>query len=130
MLHDKNHRKILIVDDDGSLRKLLLVTLGYGRYKLYFAVNGAEALKLAEEHEPEVIVLDIRMPGDINGLEVCRRIKEHPKLKDTYIVLLTALAKEADREAGMAAHADAYVVKPFSPVEFIELIETKPNYQY
>lgn len=127
MLNDKNPKKLLIVDDEGGLRKLLLVTLGYGRYKLYFAVNGAEALELAEEHEPEVIILDIRMPGDIDGLEVCRRIKEHPKLKDTYIVLLTGLAKDMDREAGMAAHADAYVVKPFSPEELIQLIETRPH---
>lgn len=127
MLSDVNHKKLLIVDDEGNLRKLLLVTLGYGRYKLYFAVNGAEALALAEEHEPEVIVLDIRMPGDIDGLEVCRRIKESPKLKNTYIVLLTGLAKDTDREAGMAAHANAYMVKPFSPEKLIELIETRPN---
>lgn len=127
MLPDKNHKKLLIVDDEGNIRKLLLVTLGYGRYKLYFAANGAEALAFTEEHEPEVIVLDVRLPGDIDGLEVCRRIKEHPKLKNTYIVLLTGLAKDADREAGMAAHADVYMTKPFSPEKLIELIETRPN---
>lgn len=127
MLPHKNHKKLLIVDDEGNIRKLLLVTLGYGRYKLYFAANGAEALAFTEEHEPEVIVLDVRLPGDIDGLEVCRRIKEHPKLKNTYIVLLTGLAKDADREAGMAAHADVYMTKPFSPEKLIELIETRPN---
>lgn len=67
------------------------------------------------------------MPGDIDGLEVCRRIKEHPKLKNTYIVLLTGLAKDMDREAGIAAHADVYMTKPFSPEKLIELIETRPN---
>lgn len=129
MLPDKSHKKLLIVDDEGNIRKLLLVTLGYGRYKLYFAANGAEALALAKEHEPEVVVMDIRMPGDIDGLEVCKRIKEHPKLKNTYIVLLTGLTKDADREAGIAAHADVYMTKPFSPEKLIELIETRPNRQ-
>lgn len=129
MLPDKNNLNLLIVDDEGNIRKLLLATLGYGRYKLYFAANGADALALAEEHEPAVIVLDIRMPGDIDGLEVCRRIKGHPKLKNTYIVLLTGLAKDADREAGTVAHADVYMTKPFSPEKLIELIETRPNRQ-
>lgn len=129
-MSDKNTQeaaKLLIVDDEGNLRKLLSVTLGYGRYKQYFATNGMEALKLAEEIQPEVIVLDIMMPGEINGLEVCRRIKANDALKHCYIVLLTALGQKSDREAGLAAHADAYVVKPFSPIELIELIESRPQ---
>lgn len=122
--HDDNHKKLLIVDDESRIRKLLFVTLGYGRYQIHFAIDGAEALELAERIQPDVIVLDIRMPGDIDGFEVCRRIKENPKLKNAYIVLLTGFAKDTDREAGMAAHADAYMVKPFSPEKLIELIET------
>ena len=121
------HEKLLIVDDEGNLRKLLSVTLGYGLYKQYFASNGSEAMKLVQEIKPDVIVLDIMMPGELNGLEVCRRIKQDPILKRAYIVLLTALGQKSDREAGLAAGADAYVVKPFSPIELIELIETRPN---
>jgi CheY-like chemotaxis protein len=124
---DDNHKKLLIVDDESSIRKLLFVTLGYGRYQIYFAINGAEALEFAETIQPEVIVLDIRMPGDIDGFEVCRRIKEDLKLKNTYVVLLTGLARDGDREAAMAAHADAYMVKPFSPEKLIELIETNAS---
>ncbi|MEW5903615.1 MAG: response regulator [Pseudomonadota bacterium] len=122
------HENLLIVDDEGNLRKLLSVTLGYGLYKQYFAGNGSEALKLAQEIRPDVILLDIMMPGELNGLDVCRRIKQDPALKHAYIVLLTALGQQADRAAGLAAGADAYMVKPFSPIELIELIETRPGH--
>lgn len=121
----KEPQRILIVDDEGNLRRLLLVTLGYGRYKLYQATNGIEALDVAKEVRPDVIILDIMMPGEINGLEVCRQIKRDPDLKNAYVVILTALALEADREAAAAVLADAYIVKPFFPSELIELIEAR-----
>lgn len=121
------HENLLIVDDEGNLRKLLSVTLGYGMYKQYFASNGSEALQLAQETKPQVILLDIMMPGGMDGLEVCRRIRQDPELKDCYVVMLTALGQQSDREAGLAAGADAYVVKPFSPIALIELIETRPG---
>lgn len=124
---DKPTEKLLIVDDEGNLRKLLAVTLGYGRYKQYFASNGSEAMKMVREIQPDVIILDIMMPGELNGLEVCRLIKGDAELKHAYIVLLTALGQKSDREAGIAAKADAYVVKPFSPIELIELVETRPS---
>ena len=128
MNDETNHSEtLLIVDDEGNLRKLLAVTLGYGRYKQYFAANGSEAMKIAREVRPNVIILDIMMPGSLNGLDVCRTLKNDPEFKDTYIVLLTALGQQSDREAGLAAKADAYVVKPFSPIELIELIETRPG---
>lgn len=128
MNDETNHSEaLLIVDDEGNLRKLLAVTLGYGRYKQYFATNGSEAMQIAREVKPSVIILDIMMPGALNGLDVCRSLKSDPEFKDTYIVLLTALGKQSDREAGLAAKADAYVVKPFSPIELIELIETRPD---
>lgn len=119
--------KLLIVDDESNLRKLLAVTLGYGRYKQYFATNGTEAMALVEEVRPDVVILDIMMPGTLNGLDVCRKIKSDPALQATYVVLLTALGQKSDREAGLAAQADAYVVKPFSPIELIELIESRPG---
>lgn len=127
--HDelKHAETLLIVDDEGNLRKLLAVTLGYGRYKQYFASNGSEAMKLVREVKPDVIILDIMMPGELNGLDVCRLIKGDAESKHAYIVLLTALGQKSDREAGIAAKADAYVVKPFSPIELIELIETRPG---
>lgn len=115
--------RILIVDDDGALRKLLQATLKYGQYKLYEATNGAEAISLALELMPQVIVLDVMMPGDINGLEVCRRIKETPRLQHIYIVLLSALNQESERLAGERVQADVYLSKPFSPLELLDLIE-------
>jgi CheY-like chemotaxis protein len=115
--------RILIVDDDGALRKLLQATLKYGQYQLYEATNGTEAISLALELMPQVIVLDVMMPGDINGLEVCKRIKETPRLQHIYIVLLSALNHESDRLAGERVQADAYLSKPFSPLELLDLIE-------
>lgn len=128
MKDEMNHSEaLLIVDDEGNLRKLLAVTLGYGRYKQYFATNGTEALRIAREIKPNVIILDVMMPGELNGLDVCRTIKSDPELNGAYIVLLTALGQQTNREAGLAAKADAYMVKPFSPIELIELIETRPG---
>lgn len=118
-------QKILIVDDEGNLRKLLMVTLGYSQFRLFQATNGEEALSLAQQLKPDVILLDIMMPGGIDGLEVCRRVKQDPELGHAYIVLLTALGQKSDREAGMAAGADAYMVKPFSSIELIQLIERR-----
>lgn len=123
----KEAEKILIVDDEGNLRKLLFVTLGYGRYKLYQASNGTEALEVARKVKPDVIILDIMMPGAVNGLDACRQIKQDPDLKHAYVVILTALGQKTDREAAASVQADAYMVKPFSPIELIELIETRPG---
>jgi DNA-binding response OmpR family regulator len=114
---------ILIVDDERNLRKLLQATLGYKGYKLYEASNGFEAIRLAVEHKPDVILLDIMMPGGIDGIEVCKRIKSTPMLSNAYIILLTALGQKRDRKVGLEAHADVYMAKPFSPIQLISVIE-------
>lgn len=114
---------ILIVDDDRNLRRLLQVTLEHQKYKLYEASNGRDAIRLAVEHQPDVILLDIMMPGGIDGIEVCKRIRSTPMLSNTYIILLTALGQDRDRKAGLEANADAYITKPFSPIQLISVIE-------
>lgn len=125
--NDKKAEKILIVDDEGHIRKLLFVTLGYGQYNLYQAANGVDALNIARKIKPEVIILDVMMPGDIDGIEVCRKIKQDPELKHAYVVVLTARGQKADLAAAADAQADAYMIKPFSPLELIESIETRPT---
>lgn len=115
--------KLLIVDDNGELRKILMLTFSYGKYKLLQAENGLQALELAALEVPEVIVLDIMMPG-MDGLEVCRRIKAMPELVNSYVILLTALGQESDRKEGLAAGADYYMVKPFLPTDLIVVIES------
>ncbi|MFA6489009.1 MAG: response regulator [Sideroxydans sp.] len=121
---NENHAPpvVLIVDDDRSLRRLLQVTLERQKYELYEAYDGAEAIRMATEHKPDIILLDIMMPS-IDGIEVCKRIKSDPALSGTYIILLTALGQERDRKEGMEARADAYMIKPFSPIQLISAIE-------
>lgn len=115
---------LLIVDDDRTLRRLLTATFGSGKYRLHEADNGADALRLAVELRPAVVLLDVMLYGDLDGLEVCRRIKANAALEDTRVILLTALGQQRDRELGESAGADAYVVKPFSPKRLIELVDS------
>jgi CheY-like chemotaxis protein len=117
--------KLLIADDVGELRKLLRLTLGYGIYQIFEARNGVEALALARELKPDVIVLDVMMPGELDGFQVCAAIKGGPQLRSIFVVILTARDQPADREEGARVGADAYVVKPFSPGKLIEIIESR-----
>ena len=117
--------KLLIVDDVGELRKLLRLTLGYGIYQIHEAKSGAEALAMAQALVPDVVILDVMMPGEIDGLEVCGAIRRDPKLKSVFVVILSARGQQADIEAGRRAGADAYLVKPFRPGELIEVVESR-----
>lgn len=125
LLKTKALQKMLIVDDNGDLRKLLRLTFGYGKYQILEADNGQAALNLAMEEKPDVILLDIMMPGEIDGLRVCELIKSSPNLKDCCVIMLTARGQREDFEKGEKAGADFYITKPFSPLELIEIIERK-----
>lgn len=116
--------RLLIVDDDGNLRRLLTATFSYGKYEIHQASNGVDAVRLATQLQPSVVLLDVMLPGEFDGLEVCRKIKAQPALKKTHVILLTALGQKKDRELGELAGADAYIVKPFSPLQLIELVES------
>ena len=116
-------RKLLIVDDIGQLRKLVRYTVGYGRYEVHEAANGAEGLEKARALVPDVMILDVMMP-DISGFEVCAAIKQDPRLKSIFVVLLSARGQPADLDEGRRAGADRYVVKPFQPQELLDVIES------
>jgi two-component system phosphate regulon response regulator PhoB len=116
--------KILIVDDRPEVQELLQVTLEIGDYRILFADDGWQALRIAREEQPDIILLDIMMPdSDIDGLEVCRRLRVHPVTTNTPIILLSAKGRKDDIEAGMAAGANDYVTKPFSPIDLLGRIE-------
>ena len=117
--------KLLIVDDQAELRRMLRIATGYGKYILFEAADGEEALAMAMKERPAVVLLDIMMPGDLNGLQVCKYIKQSPAMKDIYVILLTARGQSDDIEAGRRAGADAYMIKPFSPLRLIEVIESR-----
>lgn len=125
LMDDEKHQTMLIVDDNGDLRRLLRLTFGYGKYKIFEAENGRDALNLAIRENPDVILLDIMMPGELDGLQVCRMIKASEDLKHCCVILLTARGQKSDYDKGEEAGADFYITKPFSPVDLIEVIESK-----
>lgn len=116
-------RKILIVDDEEKVRKLVEVTLSVGGLEILHASSGDEALRVARESRPDIILLDIMMPGALDGFDVCRVLKDDPDTKDIYVIMLTAKGQEADKKRGLALGADDYFVKPFSPMELMDKID-------
>ena len=114
---------MLIVDDHSELRKLIRMTLDLGDYQLFEADFGLQALELAEEIQPDLVVLDVMMPGDLNGYEVCAKLKSPERNKIPCVILLTAKGQEVDIEEGRKAGAEHYLVKPFSPLELIEKVK-------
>lgn len=118
-------KKILIVDDQVEVRELVQVTLEIGDYQILSAENGQQAVDIARAEHPDIILLDIMMPGsDVDGLEACRLLKADPNTADITIVMLSAKGQEVDIETGKVAGADDYFTKPFSPIALIEKVES------
>ncbi|MCC7105876.1 MAG: response regulator transcription factor [Chloroflexi bacterium] len=107
--------KILVVDDDPNMVSMLRRTLGFEGYVVTTAMDGESALRCAEAERPDVVVLDVMLPG-ASGLEVCERLRTRG---DTSILLLTALGSVPDRVAGLDAGADDYLPKPFAVDELL-----------
>jgi len=106
-------RKVLIVDDDEATRDLLYAALeSPGEFQVFTARDGESGLIAAKSIRPDVIVLDVMMPG-VDGLEVCRRLKQAPETSATRVVFVSACAEPKDRQAGFDAGADEYLTKPF-----------------
>ncbi|HET7333845.1 MAG TPA: response regulator, partial [Rhizomicrobium sp.] len=103
--------RVLVVDDILSNVKLLEAKLAAEYFEVVTAYNGEEALAKTEEHEPDIILLDVMMPG-MDGFEVCRRIKSNPKSAHVPVVMVTALDQPSDRVAGLDAGADDFLTKP------------------
>jgi DNA-binding response OmpR family regulator len=117
-------KKILIVDDQPQIRELVAITLQLSSYQILLAENGQQAIEIAQTEHPDVILLDVMLDGsDLDGLEVCRRLKKNPATEDIPIVLLTAHGQMSDIEAGQTAGADDYFIKPFSPIALMKKIE-------
>ena len=112
-------RKILVVEDHPTVREVLRTLLGMEDYEVAVAPNGEAGLALADILQPDVVVLDVMMPG-LNGYEVCRAIKA--RAGDTRIVMVTARTSEEDQRLGRDAGADAYLRKPFSPLDILEAV--------
>jgi DNA-binding response OmpR family regulator len=113
---------ILIADDEPHVVELVRVTLEDERVRVLQAPDGATALAVAAGFAPDLVFLDVNLP-DLSGLEVCRRLRCDPRLAGTRIVMLTAAAQQDDVARGLAAGADHYLTKPFSPVRLLSLVE-------
>lgn len=115
--------KLLIVEDQPDIRDLIRATLEFEDYEIHEAEDGRSGLDTFVALRPEVVLLDVMMPGELDGLQVCERIKRSPQGDRTVVILLTARGQKADVEQGLQAGADAYLIKPFSPLELIETVE-------
>lgn len=115
-------KQILIVDDQDDLRKLLRLTLEAPDYELHEAENGVNALDQLARLRPDLVVLDVMMPGGMDGIEVCETIKHRTETKHIKVLLLSAKGQRSDLERGRNAGADGYLVKPFSPLELIQTV--------
>ena len=116
-------KKILIVDDQSEIRELVEVTLRLEDYQIFQAKNGDEAIKLARAEKPDLVIMDVMMPGGMDGLEATRVLKNDPETKDCQIIMLTGKVQPDDQEKGFKAGADDFFPKPFSPLDLIKKVE-------
>lgn len=116
-------KKLLIVDDEDGVRALVRMTLDNGDYQIIEASEGLEALDLAREFRPDLVLLDVMLP-DLSGMDVCRKIKDDPGLASTTVVMLTARAQTSDVGDAEEAGADGYFTKPFSPIALTRKVES------
>jgi len=116
-------KKILIVDDRVEIRELVNVTLRVEDYQILEAKTGQEAIEITKAEKPDLIIMDIMMPGEIDGLEATKIIKNDPETKDCKIAILSAKGQKAEIEKGYEAGAEDYFIKPFEPLDLITKVE-------
>ena len=113
---------VLIVDDHPDIRRLLSLTLGRD-YEVLEADGGVAALEMVRRHHPAVVLLDVMMPGEIDGLQVLDAIKTDPQTRDTVVAMVSARGQVADRDDALRRGAAAYFVKPFSPLQMVSWLK-------
>ena len=115
-------QSILAVDDSPSMRKMVSFTLTGAGYNVVEAVDGQDALEKAESHNIDLVLADQNMPR-LDGIGLTRRLREHPKFKSIPILILTTESSDQMKQAGRAAGATGWLVKPFDPTRLIEVIQ-------
>jgi len=121
-------RKILVVDDNKELRMLISLTLEFSQCELLEADSAVSGLEILRTHQPDIILLDVMMPGELDGLGLCRMIRDDESLKHIKIIMLSAKGQQKDVQMGLEAGADDYVVKPFSPSELMQKLDIKLDF--
>jgi DNA-binding response OmpR family regulator len=114
-------KKVLIADDEPNIVTALEFLLERNGYEVYIARNGDAALKLVEQHRPDLVLLDVMMPVK-SGFEVCQRMRERADWRDIKIIMLTAKGRDVEMSKGLSLGADSYITKPFSTQELVAKI--------
>jgi CheY-like chemotaxis protein len=115
------HKTRILAVDDNPINLGILDEMLSGEYRVKFAQSGPQAIDLATRFEPAVILLDVMMPG-MDGLEVCRQLRQKAVLSNTAIIMVSAKAMPSEQAAGVSAGADEYITKPFDEVELFALL--------
>ncbi len=116
-------KTVIVVDDQEEIRMLVEIALRVGDYQVLQAESGEEAVDIAKEERPDLIIMDIMMLGHLDRLEDTKVLKNDQETRDIIIIMLTARTQETDLEKGYQAGADDYFIKPFSPLELIRKVE-------
>lgn len=106
--------RLILIEDEGDIAALIKLQADISGYRLHVEVDGLNGLRAVERDKPDLVILDIMLPG-LNGLDVCRRMKSNPELKDIPVIIISAKSEELDVILGLELGADDYVTKPFSP---------------
>ena len=116
-------KKILVVEDEPVIATLIKNVLSKHGYEVGMVNNGAEALRQIEEFTPQLVVLDISLPG-MNGYQICRHLRNNAKTAELPIIMVTAMVRPTDQRQGFEIGADDYLTKPFAPAELVNRIES------
>jgi CheY-like chemotaxis protein len=116
-------KKILIVDDQSEIRELLDMTLKSDDYNIFQAESGQKAIDIAKKEKPDLIIMDIAIPGGTEGIEITRTLKNDPDTKNSKIIMLTGRGIDTNRKKSLDAGADDFFAKPFSPLALIKKVE-------
>jgi DNA-binding response OmpR family regulator len=115
--------KILIAEDERDIRDLVAFTLRFAGHEVFTAANGEEAVDMAPKVNPDIILMDVRMPR-MTGYEACKIMKQNQDLKDIPVVFLSAKGQEAEIQQGLDAGAEEYLLKPFAPDQLTSRVKT------
>lgn len=127
----RNPKKILLIEDQVDIRNLLKLSLHAKPYEIHEASDAILGLNMVHALKPDLVILDIMLPQRLansspeikDGIDLCAHLKNDPNYAHIPIILLSAKGQLADKAAGLAAGATAYIVKPFSPIQLIQLVE-------
>jgi len=117
-------KTILIVDNHADIRLLLKVALG-NEFSVIEADGGTAALKAIQKHRPNLVLLDVMMPGELDGIQVLEQIKINQRTQDTFVAVISARGQTVDQEIAVQKGADAYFIKPFSPLQVVGWVRNK-----